>query len=576
MILSCASRRETNLTAVSHLTCVCHAREELAAILDRYAASGVENILALGGDPPRNKPNYDRSHDAFQYADQLVRFIREQTGPTDPRGFGIGVAGFPEGHPGTPNRLQELDYLKRKIDAGSDYICTQLFFVNHDFYDFRERCELAGITVPIIAGIMPVTSNENMSRMAELALGARIPARLLRAIDRCGEDPRSRRQGRRSLGYRAMSRPAGQPGSRASLLHAESLRRHQADLREPGREGFSRARIAEASLIFPLPMTTEELTLQLKAKALELGFDRVGVAPAVAAPGHDRFREWLRAGHAAGMAYLHRQAEARQHPDHVLEGVRSIVMASVVYGRPLDRSCSAVEGMIARYARGPIITAHSGIGSMSSSTGCARSARVFAVEPSLTRRRSWSATSLVLPGWAGSARTPCSSTASWAASPSWAPCWLTANCFLIRLIVPDHCGTCTRCLDACPTDAFAGPYRLDSRRCISFWTIEHKGPVPEEIASTLNGWVFGCDVCQDVCPWNRKAPAGRMAQLEEGRDEPAPNLIEWLDRDVDSWKKAIKGTAPGACQARWGWCATRPWCWESEEWPKRSRHSQGG
>ena len=152
---------------------------ELAAILDRYAASGVEQHPALGGDPPRNKPNYDRSHDAFQYADQLVRFIREQTGPTDPRGFGIGVAGFPEGHPGTPNRLQELDYLKRKIDAGSDYICTQLFFVNHDLYDFRERCELAGITVPIIAGIMPVTSNENMSRMAELALGSnsgRLPA----------------------------------------------------------------------------------------------------------------------------------------------------------------------------------------------------------------------------------------------------------------------------------------------------------------------------------------------------------------------------------------------------------------
>ena len=76
----------------------------------------------------------------------------------DPRGFGIGVAGFPEGHPGTPNRLKEMDYLKRKVDAGADYICTQLFFNNADFYDFRERCELAGIRVPILAGIMPITS----------------------------------------------------------------------------------------------------------------------------------------------------------------------------------------------------------------------------------------------------------------------------------------------------------------------------------------------------------------------------------------------------------------------------------
>lgn len=184
-------QRETNLTAVSHLTCVCHSREELTAILDRYAASDIENILALSGDPPRGMADYDRSRDAFQYAEQLVRFIRERNGPAGGRGFGIGVAGFPEGHPGTPNRLRELDYLKSKVDAGADYICTQLFFSNHDFYDFRERCELAGVTVPIIAGIMPITSRENMVRMAELALGTRIPARLLRAIERCGDDPQA-------------------------------------------------------------------------------------------------------------------------------------------------------------------------------------------------------------------------------------------------------------------------------------------------------------------------------------------------------------------------------------------------
>ena len=182
-------QRETHLTAVSHLTCVCHTREELAAILDRYAASKIENVLALRGDPPRSMPGYDRSKDAFQYADQLVTFVRQHPNVPDPRGFGIGVAGFPEGHPETPNRLKELDYLKRKVDAGADYICTQLFFCNHDFYDFRERCELAGIRVPIIAGIMPITSKDNLARMAELALGARYPARLLRAIDRCGDDP---------------------------------------------------------------------------------------------------------------------------------------------------------------------------------------------------------------------------------------------------------------------------------------------------------------------------------------------------------------------------------------------------
>jgi methylenetetrahydrofolate reductase (NADPH) len=182
-------QRETNLTAVSHLTCVCHGREELEAILKRYSASGIENILALSGDLPRDRPNYDRAQDAFYYADGLVSFVKDWAAPPDPRGFGIGVAGFPEGHPGTPNRIKELDNLKRKVDAGADYICTQLFFTNHLFYDFRERCELAGIRVPIIAGIMPITSKAGMIRMAELALGANFPARLQRAVDRCGVDP---------------------------------------------------------------------------------------------------------------------------------------------------------------------------------------------------------------------------------------------------------------------------------------------------------------------------------------------------------------------------------------------------
>jgi methylenetetrahydrofolate reductase (NADPH) len=180
--------RDTNLTAVSHLTCVCHSLAEMEAILDRYAASGVENILALSGDVPKTMPAHDRAQDCFRYAEQLVRFIRSRPNAPKPRGFGIGVAGFPEGHPETPNRLREIENLKRKVDAGADYICTQLFFENRDFYDFRERCDLAGIKAPIVAGIMPVTSISGLQRMADLALGARFPAPLLRALNRCGDD----------------------------------------------------------------------------------------------------------------------------------------------------------------------------------------------------------------------------------------------------------------------------------------------------------------------------------------------------------------------------------------------------
>ncbi|MBX7211130.1 MAG: methylenetetrahydrofolate reductase [NAD(P)H] [Verrucomicrobiaceae bacterium] len=181
----------TTLDPIPHLTCVCHSEADIASILERYAAAGVSNILALGGDPPRGLADYRKQDDAFQHAADLVRFIRkfgERGAHSDRRGFGIGVAGFPEGHPATPNRLVEMDHLKAKVDAGADYICTQLFFDNHDFYDFRDRCHLAGIRVPIIAGIMPITSASGMKRMAELAAGARFPAKLLRAISRTGGD----------------------------------------------------------------------------------------------------------------------------------------------------------------------------------------------------------------------------------------------------------------------------------------------------------------------------------------------------------------------------------------------------
>jgi methylenetetrahydrofolate reductase (NADPH) len=185
-------KQSTTLDPIPHLTCVCHNEREIEEILTKYAEAGVSNVLALGGDPPRDIQNYDRKTDAFQHAADLVRFVRrlnEHGGHPDSRGFGIGVAGFPEGHPGTPNRLEEMDFLKAKVDAGADYICTQLFFDNRDFYDFRERCELAGIRVPILAGIMPITSLGGMKRMAQLALGARFPAKLLRALGRAEDDP---------------------------------------------------------------------------------------------------------------------------------------------------------------------------------------------------------------------------------------------------------------------------------------------------------------------------------------------------------------------------------------------------
>ncbi|SKA77100.1 5,10-methylenetetrahydrofolate reductase (NAD(P)) [Prosthecobacter debontii] len=172
---------------IPHLTAVGHTEAEMMGILETYAAAGVSNLLALRGDP---SPQVTQSGD-FQTAADLVRFIRrfnDRGLHPDPRGFGIGVACFPEGHPATPNRMLEMDYLKAKVDVGADWMCTQVFFDNHDFHDFRARCELADIRIPILAGILPLTQKNSLSRMAELAAGSRYPAKLLRAFQRAGDD----------------------------------------------------------------------------------------------------------------------------------------------------------------------------------------------------------------------------------------------------------------------------------------------------------------------------------------------------------------------------------------------------
>ncbi len=180
-------RHETNVTIVAHLTCVGSSRENILRILQQYDAHDIHNIMALRGDLPgqHSEPPQD-----FRYAGELVAFIKEHF----PH-MGIGVAGFPEGHPDTPNRLKEIEHLKAKVDAGADYICTQLFLDNRDFYDFCERCHVAGIRVPIVAGIMPIASLKTVKRMAELALGARFPGKLLRAVTDARNDEEAEKIG---------------------------------------------------------------------------------------------------------------------------------------------------------------------------------------------------------------------------------------------------------------------------------------------------------------------------------------------------------------------------------------------
>ena len=184
-------KQETPLDPAPHLTCMMHDPPQINAILEQYARSGISNLVAIRGDVPKDMHAED-VFKHFRHAADLVKTIRafnDSGVHPDPRGFGICVAGFPEGHPETPNTLVQMDHLKAKVDAGANWICSQLFFDNNAFYDWCERCEIAGIRIPIIAGIMPITSIKGLKRMAELASGTRFPASLLRSMQRVQDDP---------------------------------------------------------------------------------------------------------------------------------------------------------------------------------------------------------------------------------------------------------------------------------------------------------------------------------------------------------------------------------------------------
>ena len=285
------------------------------------------------------------------------------------------------------------------------------------------------------------------------------------------------------------------------------------------------------------------LTSRLKAEALRLGFDQVGIAPAVAPPGYPQYLAWLEQGRAAGMAYLERQAPARAGPNRLLEGVRSVIVASFIYGSPEPAEPGAASGKVARYARGDdyhelFWRRLEGLLAWLEEASPGVRGRAVADSAPLLERDFARLAGL---GWIGKNTMLINRR-------------LGSYTLLGALLVDieleydpphesSHCGTCTRCLEACPTDAFAGPFELDARRCISYWTIEHRGAIPDEFAGRLDGWVFGCDVCQDVCPWNRKAPPGREPALQARTEWTAPDLIDWLDAEPGAFTRRLKGTA---------------------------------
>ncbi len=173
---------EIGIESMAHITCVGATRDEIDHLLKEIREKGIENILALRGDPPKGERVFRPVEGGFRYASELVAFIRQRYD------FCIGVAGYPEGHKEAPSLEKDIENLKKKVDAGADFIITQLFFDNRFFFDFLERAEGVGIEVPIIPGIMPIINLNQIKRFTEMC-GASIPEPLLSRLEEVQDDP---------------------------------------------------------------------------------------------------------------------------------------------------------------------------------------------------------------------------------------------------------------------------------------------------------------------------------------------------------------------------------------------------
>lgn len=268
----------------------------------------------------------------------------------------------------------------------------------------------------------------------------------------------------------------------------------------------------------PDPATRTAWTRAIKAEAARLGFDAVGVAPAGSADPDGHLRAWLDRGFGADMAYLADNAEVRADIRRYVTGAESVIALAMSYWSGPDAPREPGAAGIARYAR--MTDYHDVIRRK------LRTLRRFMlrldpgarVGPSIdfapVLERAWAARAGI--AWIGKSSMALSrelGTYTFLATVS------TTTVLDYDAPAVDHCGTCTACLDACPTQAFVAPYVLDARRCITYWTIEHEGEPPPE-APDPHGWAAGCDVCQEVCPWNKFATPTR-----EPRFAPAPSLI---------------------------------------------------
>jgi epoxyqueuosine reductase len=287
-----------------------------------------------------------------------------------------------------------------------------------------------------------------------------------------------------------------------------------------------------------------DLRALIKAKSKELGFQTMGVVAAVEAKGYERFEHWLSLGYGGTMDYLSNRRQAYRHPNSVLDGVQSIVMFAISYKKPVNSNSLPNQfGRVASYAVAPQDyhdTIHERLKTIQAAIHeyfpAVQTRGVVDTAPLLEREYA----QLAGLGWVGKNTLLLNRE-------------LGSYFFLAALLVDvkiptddpfatDHCGSCTACLEACPTKAFPSPYVLDASRCISYLTIEHRSTIPVDLQEQMGDWLFGCDICQQVCPWNRKPVPTEDMEFQTTMEHMGLDLLDLLSMSQEEFRKQFRRT----------------------------------
>ena len=283
----------------------------------------------------------------------------------------------------------------------------------------------------------------------------------------------------------------------------------------------------------------------IKQKAIELGFCKIGIVPTERLESEGaRFFEWIGRGYQGEMAWLKRDPEKRLDPKLISPEARSVIVVAMNYFTPHEYENDPIKGKISRYAWGDDY--HNVLRERLKALlewitlEAPKAGGKICVDTTPVLEKAWAVRAGV--GWLGK-----HSNVITTDHGSWV--FLGEMILNVELeydgeIIPDHCGSCTACLDACPTKAIVEPYVVDSQKCISYATIELRdGSLPQEIASNLNGWLYGCDICQDVCPWNRFERPTDERRFQPRRNETSLNLDALSEMSHDEYVERFRGSA---------------------------------